>query len=221
MAPDPRQHKKFGDADRRKVMWILFVAAFVGCILLLPRIWRTPYTDVAVPVMVGTFLLGLITTGIWLAVQRKRRDGLLKAVQAARPGVPVILALGTSATREDALRAGVGTNGFNQWSGTSSLALAVLPDVVEVWVRGDQWPRWGIRRAGAEIGVRTMHLGSTRGPQPRGVIGLLVSDGERSVHCVPYYRTISGRRHVAHVEQALRDLGLNPAFYLTGSTGPV
>lgn len=214
MSVDPGRREKFSKSERRKVLWLGLATCVVSGAGMTVAAVREPDTYIAGPLTAGAVVLLIVLSAVLTApMYRKRRDGMLKTIQAARPNVPVVVAVGAGVTREDARRAGVSTDNLSPWV-TSTVALAVLPDLVEVWVWGDSKPRWAIRRAGAEISVEALGSGIKWAKTP-STPGIRVSDGERSVHCVPNYSGISRRNRMGHIEQALRDLGENPADHIT------
>jgi hypothetical protein len=213
MSSDPRPRQKYHASEHRKALWIGAASCVVSGVVLLVAALRDPYWYIAGPIAGGVLLLIVLILALMAPKYRKRREGLLKAVQAARPGVPIVPALGVSEIREDARRAGASTDNLSPWV-ASPVALAVLPDLVEVWVWGDSGPRWAIRRAGAQISAESLGSGSKWAATP-GTPGIRVSDGERSVHCIPYYQDIPRHNRIRHVEQALCDLGENPARHIT------
>lgn len=203
-----RQREKFDVTRHRTATWIAAAGAVVTVTFALLTLGRSegPY---AVLIFLGACVVLGLTAVVTAPLFRRRRARLPDAVRAAHPGAPVIPARSAPATRKDAGLAGAATDGLGKWT-TSTIALAVLPDRVEVWVRGDQRPRWAVRRADAEIGVESLRFPGQTPDLP----GIRMSDGERSVHFIPYYPDIRRRRQVAHLERALHDLGENPADHL-------
>ncbi|WP_166847087.1 hypothetical protein [Isoptericola sp. BMS4] len=104
----------------------------------------------------------------------------------------------------DAVDAGVGTQGLSRrW--TTVLAVAVVGDRAEIWICGDREPRWSVRLVPGRVEAREIAMGETSQP------GVRISDGTASASFVPHYGVGSS---IASVEQALRDLGEDPADHL-------
>lgn len=145
-----------------------------------------------------------VTTILLFFLYSYRRTRLADLVNDARPSATVIPCYASGGLRQEATEAGAMATGL-AWYLTTTLALTVLDDRVEVWVRGDREPRWAVMRAGMRIEVRGVLIGSNSQP------GIRIADTRAAVSFVPHYaRTGQGAR----LERALRDLGEDPARHL-------
>lgn len=162
--------------------------------------WQSDALLIALAAVAFVVLLVLLLLPRYVA----RRDRLLTQVRQARPSAVVVPAYSSRDVWSDAVEAGVSTRGITRtW--TTTLALAVVGDHVEVWVRGDREPRWSVRLKGARVEIRQIEMGQT------SQLGLRIFDGAKGVSFVPHYGLANS---VSSVEQALRDLGEDPADHL-------
>jgi hypothetical protein len=210
------QTTKFSTRKHRRRLWVGWA---LGCLLAVVGVatgLRYPSAtgrsfDERLTPLVGGIVAGVVICGVVIAIAVpilfRRLDMLVQFVSRARPGAAIIPGSGSKETRRDARRVGVSVR---RLGGTSILALAVLPDHIEVWARKDLTPRWTISRAGAEVGIISIEHSGV-GLKTRSLPGIRVSDGERSVHLFPGY---PGLDRPASRERALRDLGADPADHI-------
>lgn len=170
--------------------------------------WTTALASGAGGAAVAIIVLAVIAPIAWRTYAR-RRAGHLEAVQAARPGATIIPAF----TARDSL------NGLRQ-TDTSTVpvpkysavvAIAVLNDCVEVWVRGSGAPMGTIQRHGMVVRIGTV-------PRPRGSQqGIHLDDGTSSVTFVPHHPHTN---RATQFERALLALGEEPAQHVEHDSGP-
>jgi hypothetical protein len=150
----------------------------------------------------GIVVLAVIIPLAWRTYAR-RRTGHLEMVQAARPDATIIPAF----TGRDSLKGltSTGASGFRIPKYSVIVALAVLDDRVEVWVRGGERP-WGTvqRRC---LAVRVGMVTEPRWSRP----GIRIDDGTSSVAFVPHYPRTD---RATQFERALRALGEDPAIHV-------
>lgn len=162
--------------------------------------WRDDIVVLAVTV-VAVVLLGVVLLLSWFA---RRRETFVAQVRRARPGATVIPAYSARDLWSDAREAGVGTTGIARRLSTL-LAVVLVDDTAEVWIRGDREPRWSVRRTGAQVDFRELDMGRTSQP------GLRISDGSTGLSFAPWYARTNAFRSI---ERALVDLGEDPADHL-------
>lgn len=162
--------------------------------------WRVDASLIAVTAVAFVVLLALLILPRYTA----RRDRLVAQVRQARPAAVVIPAYSSRDLWSDAVEAGVGTGGIARRL-TTTLAVALVGDTAEIWIRGDREPRWSVRRTGARVELRQVEMGQT------SQLGLRISDGIRGVSFVPHYGVTNT---IGSVERALMDLGEDPADHL-------
>lgn len=187
----------------RRGRWLLgSVVVVVGVFSLVARYW---FED-AESRVAGLIAVGLVAllVAVLLSIYSGRRDRLMTRVVRARPAATVIPGYCSSDLRDDAIRAGVPTRGLAAFF-TTTLALAVLDDRVEVWIRGDRQPRWSVRRAGADVSLHRVWMGRSH------ALGIRVSDGDAAVTFVPHHEGVLG---FARLDRALRELGEDPGDHL-------
>lgn len=161
-------------------------------------------------VLAGLPVALLLAAGLVLLLAGRPRL-LARRVSRLRPGVPVIAAVTTIETRADARMSGAVERGWDELGG-SPVALAVLPDRVEVWAAGEDRPRWAITRRpefppAAVLG--TMPLSGVVRVQPTPA--LQFTDGVSRVTVLPVYSAFgvsAPARAMAAVQRTLAELGV-------------
>lgn len=153
--------------------------------------------------------LALLIAGALVAGLAGRPLLLAARVSRLRPGAVVIAARTTIETRADARLSGAVERRWDELGG-SPVALAVLPDRVEVWAVGEDRPRWAVLRRpeqppAAVLG--TLPVGGAVGVVPTPA--LLITDGRSRVTVVPVYsvRGSSPQRAAVDVQRALAQIG--------------
>lgn len=126
-----------------------------GALIRLPWLVQRNGGD-AVPLLVGVVLTLVIVTGVfaWLG-RRMRRQ--VAVVTRARGGATVVLAMTTPELLDEAHRLGVSTRRISA-TGSEHAVLAVLPDRVEVWFRGDGAPRWWVDLSSAVVTTEEVRI---------------------------------------------------------------
>ncbi|WP_402467242.1 hypothetical protein [Isoptericola aurantiacus] len=95
-------------------------------------------------------LLALVAVAVvgvlaWVAFASARVRGQVARVARHRPGVPVVVGRPTTALTAEAQRLRAGTRGLPpDCPDREHVVYAFLPDRVELWVRGDDAPRWWV-----------------------------------------------------------------------------
>lgn len=166
--------------------------------------WQENASFIAITAVAFVALLLLLLLPPALRFYRIRQERHVAQVRQARPDAVVIPAYSSRDLWSDAVDAGADPRGITRTL-TTTLALALVGDTAEVWIRGDQEPRWSVRITGARIEPQEIAMGET------SQLGLRISDGSTSVSFIPYYRRST---RVRAVERALQDLGEDPADYL-------
>jgi hypothetical protein len=149
------------DVSRRRRLYLVGVA-----IVSVAAIWRAVYllrtgSPSGVVIVVAVALIALIVV-VALVLQVARMRGVARRVTRARPGAVVVPALAPAELRSIAEALHVPVRGLGGVGGTP-VALAGLPDRVEVWVGRDDGPRWALPRAAVrEVWVQPATYGASR-----------------------------------------------------------
>ncbi|WP_123814953.1 hypothetical protein [Myceligenerans xiligouense] len=162
--------------------------------------WRVDASLIAVTAVAFVVLLVVLVLPPYTA----RRDRLVAQVRQARSDAVVIPAYSSRDLWSEAVEAGAGTGGIARRL-TTTLAVALVGDTAEIWIRDDREPRWFVRRTDSRVELRQIEMGQT------SQLGLRISDGVRSVSFVPHYGVTNT---IGSVERALADLGEDPADHL-------
>lgn len=136
------------------------------------------------------------------------RRRLARRASEARPGSTIISGNASADTKLDAPE-GVSRRGMR--IGGGPLVIALLPQTIEVWSRGDAAPRWTIDRAKAEVAVGYQRNGNA------SALGIFISDGAQTVRFLPADDSLGMFNEVGRVESALRALGEDPERHLKRS----
>ncbi|MEV7972328.1 hypothetical protein [Cellulomonas sp. NPDC089187] len=164
-------------------------------------------------VIVGVPLV-LIIAAVLVVVLAGRPRMLASRVARLRPGAVVIAAVTVIETRADARMSGAVERRWDELGG-SPVALAALPDRIEVWAAGEDRPRWAITRRvefPPTAVLATMPGAGTVNVQPTPA--LLCTDGVSRVTVLPVYSSVgatSPQRAQVSVHRALAELGAPPS----------
>ncbi|MFC8731957.1 hypothetical protein ACFT5B_05810 [Luteimicrobium sp. NPDC057192] len=149
------------DVSRRRRLYLVGVA-----IVSVAAIWRAVYlvrtgSPSGVVILVAIAVIALIVV-VTLVLQVRRMRGVARRVAQARPGAAVVPALAAAELRTVAEALHVSVRGLGGVGGTP-VALASLPDRIEVWVGRDAAPRWALPRdAVREVGVQPAGYGASQ-----------------------------------------------------------
>ncbi|WP_407320656.1 hypothetical protein UQW22_09235 [Isoptericola halotolerans] len=125
-----------GLAGLVSVLIVLLVLARIGRRLDTPGV----LTGLGVVLVVAT--LGVL---LWLAFVSTRVRGQVAHVARHRPGAPLVVGRPTAALTAEARRLRAGTRGLPpDCPDREHVVYAVLTERVELWVRGDDVPRWWV-----------------------------------------------------------------------------
>ena len=149
------------DVSRRRRLYLVGVA-----IVSVAAIGRAVYllrtgSPSGVVIVVAIALIALIVA-VALVVQVARMRGVARRVTQARPAAVVVPAVAPAELRTIAEALRVPVRGLGGVGGTP-VALASLPDRIEVWVGRDEAPRWALPRdAVREVGIRPASYGASQ-----------------------------------------------------------
>lgn len=189
--------------------WILAaIAGLLGTIVFVARAkahdagWRAALMSGAGGAAVAIIVLAIILPIAWRVYARRRTEHL-KAVQAARPGATIIPAFTARDSLKGLTLAGASNVPIPKHS--VIVAIVVLNNCVEVWVRGGEAPLGALQRPGMAVSIGTV-------PRPRwSQPGIHIDDGASSVTFVPHYAHAKRR---AQFERVLLALGEDPAHHV-------
>ena len=197
---------------RRRRIWLLAsVAVLLTLVVLFGRRDSEGVLEggagAAVPWVIAFGLIIALIAIIMPLLSGERRR-LVARVQAARPGATVIPGSASAETKVDAPR-GASRRGMR--FGGGPVVIAVLPQTIEVWSRGDTAPRWTIDRTRMRVAVGYQRNGNSTS------LGLFVDDGTQAVRFLPADESVGMFNEVGRVESALRALGEDPDQHLNRS----
>ena len=184
-----------------------------GALVRLPMLLAE--SDGSTTAMVLGLGLGvMIAVAVFGWYGRRTRRQLAK-VSAARPFAQVVLGMTTPELLTEARRLGVSTRRISATGGEHAV-LAVLPDGVEAWFRGDHAPRWRVdRTAGTSVRVEEVRIQLGTFEQVR------VADDRTAVEVVPVdprvSRLLSRAARRRQVDCLLNALGVQAGH--RGSSG--
>lgn len=142
--------RRLGATPRRALAGLAGLAGVAVVLAILLRSARVARHLDDPGVLAGLAVLGAVTV-LALAgsevVVRHRVRGQLAHVARLRPGATVVAGRPTTALTAEARRLRAGTRGLPPDAGERErVVYAVLPTRVELWVRGDDEPRWWVTR---------------------------------------------------------------------------
>ncbi|WP_277209406.1 hypothetical protein [Isoptericola croceus] len=184
-----------GLAGLASVLIVLLYAAYIG------RRLGDPGVLGGVAVLLAVAALAVAA---WFAVVSARVRGQVRRVARHRPGTPLVVGRPTTALTAEARRLRAGTRGLPpDCPDREHVVYALLTDRVELWVRGDDAPRWWVTLPASVATGSTRFGGST-------VDTLTVRDATAGLELVPTStaaRAWPSRAHrTAAVEQMLTHL---------------
>lgn len=195
-------------------MWIVAIAAGVVAVVVLAvravlhsRAHGGDWPTVLAQSGAGGAALAIVVlTAIaplaWRTYAR-RRTSHLEMVHDARPDATVIPAFTARDSLKDLTSTGASSLRIPKYS--AIVALVLLNDLIEVWVRGGGTPLGTIQRQG--MAVRIGAVPTPRWSQP----GIRIDDGTSSVTFVPHYPRTD---RATQFERALRALGEDPSNHV-------
>ncbi|ANC32642.1 hypothetical protein [Isoptericola dokdonensis] len=134
---------------------VLIVLLYAG---LIGRRLGDPGVLALVGVLLVVAALAVLT---WSGVVAARVRGQVRRVEHLRPGVPLVVGRPTAALTAEARSLRAGTRGLPpDTSDREHVVYAFLPDRVELWVRGDDAPRWWVTLP-APVATGTVRVGRT------------------------------------------------------------
>lgn len=186
--------------DRKTLYWavlVLFLVLSIGRLAI--HLSRDDYEGATVWI---ALLIVLAICVVTVIVVLGRARGLAAHVEKRRPGARVVPAFSTAETVDQARAAGASARKMMPMGG-SPVALAVVGDVIEVWVGRETGPRWAVRRTPGGVRAASGTYGT------RDVRAVLLSDGNTGVTVVPAYRPLRamGGGATDDVDRALMELG--------------
>ncbi|GAA1988863.1 hypothetical protein GCM10009718_28060 [Isoptericola halotolerans] len=138
-----------GLAGLASVLIVLLYAAYIG------RRLGDPGVLGGIAVLLAVAALAV---GGWAGVVATRVRGQVARVARHRPGTPLVVGRPTAALTAEAGRLQAGTRGLPpDCPDREHVVYALLTDRVELWVRGDEAPRWWVTLPAS------VEAGSTRG----------------------------------------------------------
>ncbi len=199
-------------ARQRRVIYVFGLLLIGG--VSIARIVTTPNfstTLIAIAVVVVTIL-------IWAVVAIPRAGIFAEKVRKRRPGITVIPGCISGDMVDYAREYGARARNWNGQGG-SPVALAVLPDVIEVWGPRGTEPRWTVQRVPGGVGIDTAIYGN------RFVRVVAIKDGTREASFVPAYnpaRAAGGLVVTEDLERAVAELseGSPWAVHVEGEDWP-
>lgn len=166
---------------RNTYVWWLVAIAVVSVVrlVLLVRSGEAGGAVIWIALMIVVALVVVV-----LAVQTGKVGKVVARVRAARPGALVVPAVSAAQMVDIARALGVPTRGLGAQGGTP-IALAVLPDRIEVWGRTDEVPRWWIPRST----VRSVHVApAVFGSRTLDAVWVMADAG--AIAALPAYRPL-------------------------------
>ncbi|PFG44293.1 hypothetical protein ATJ88_3015 [Isoptericola jiangsuensis] len=136
--------------------------------------------DPGVLALVGVLVL-VAAVGVlaWCGVVSVRVRSQVRRVDRHRPGAPLVVGRPTTALTAQARALRAGTRGLPpDAADREHVVYAFLPDRVELWVRGDDAPRWWVTLP-ADVSAGTTGAGRS------GLDALTVRDGAATLELVP------------------------------------
>jgi hypothetical protein len=186
-----RAPEKATESRRRTYGAVLGVVALVSVLRLLLTLRRG---GTGALVWVVAILVVAVVVVVTLAVVVRRVSGLAQHVARRRPGAVLIPAVTAGEMPDLAGSLGVSRRGLGGQGG-SPVALAVLPDRVEVWLRGDEAPRWWVARtASTTVRVAPAVFGARRRD------AVWVEDTGAALAVQPAYRPLRAQCGAARAE---------------------
>ncbi|MGC5167665.1 hypothetical protein [Luteimicrobium sp. DT211] len=195
------------EGRRRGYLWVLVAVAVVGVLRLAVQVGRDG-SDAAVWV-IAVLVVALVVV-VTVAVVLRRIGALARRVARRRPGAAVVPASAAAEMADVALALGASRRGISGQGG-SVVAVAVLPDRLEVWVGKDDEPRWSVPR----VQVASVHVASAVfGARHRDAVQVTVRSGAVVLAVVPAYRpmrSMAGSASRQDLERAVREISGAPA----------
>lgn|GEM_PF-1592304 len=177
-----------GLAGLVSVLVVLLVAARIGRRLDEPGVW------VGIAVLVTVAVLAVLG---WFGFTSARVRGQVRRVERYRPGVPLVVGRPTTALTVEARALRAGTRGLPpDCPDREHVVYAFGPDRVELWVRGDDSPRWWVTLP-APVATGTARPGS------RELTALTIRDAAARLQLVPTSHEARAWPSAAHREAAV------------------
>ncbi|PRZ06347.1 hypothetical protein BCE75_106216 [Isoptericola sp. CG 20/1183] len=184
------------------------LAALVSVLIVLlyaARIGRRIGEPAVVSGLVVVLLVAAVAVAAWFAVVSARVRGQVARVARHRPGAPLFVGRPTTALTAEARNLRAGTRGLPpDCPDREHVVYAILTDRVELWVRGDDAPRWWVTLP-APVAAGTVRSGR------RELDALTVRDASARLQLVPTSdaaRAWPSRAHraaaVAHARELLQ-----------------
>lgn len=124
------------------------LAAVVSVLVVLlysARIGRRIGEPGVVSGLAVVLVVAAVAVAVWFAVVSARVRGQVTRVERHRPGAPLFVGRPTAALTAEAQRLRAGTRGLPpDCPDREHVVYAILTDRVELWVRGDDAPRWWV-----------------------------------------------------------------------------
>lgn len=179
------------DVSRRRRLYLVAIAIFS-----VVSIWRLVHllrsgSPSGVIIVVALGLIALIVV-VTLVLQVARVRGVARRVSRALPGATVVPGLAPAELRTIAAALRVSVRGLGGVGGTP-VAVAALPDRIEVWVGRDSAARWTLPRGAVrEIAVQPASYGSSQvdAVWVTARTGRLWSGPDAAVVVLPAYRPL-------------------------------
>jgi hypothetical protein len=195
-------------------LWVAVVAVGLGAAARLAGtlISGTDLWPVVVGVGSGLVIVVLVYAGVAASVR-----ALLRRVTTQRPTATVVLTVPATSMVGTAARLGV-DNRVIKADGSKYVALAILPDRVELWAGKSTGPHWWVPRT--RDGVTLVH---TRiGRVTMDALRIAASGAHEQEIVVrpvplPIWRDFRRGHRQAAMEQLVRDLGHDPARVLSSA----
>ncbi|MDO8152343.1 hypothetical protein [Isoptericola sp. b408] len=177
-----------GLAGLVSVLVVLLVMARIGRRLDEPGVW------LMIGVAAAVAVLGVLA---WFGFVAARVRGQVRHVARHRPGAPLVVGRPTTALTAEARSLRAGTRGLPpDCPDREHVVYAFLPDRVELWVRGDDAPRWWVTLP-APVAAGTVR------PGRRELTALTVRDPAARLQLVPTSHEERAWPTAAHREAAV------------------
>jgi hypothetical protein len=151
-------------------------------------------------VVVALLVLAALCVLVWVAVVAARVRGQVRRVGRHRPGAPLVVGRPTTALTAEATSLRAGTRGLPpDHADRDHVVYAFCGDRVELWVRGDDAPRWWVTLP-APVADGTARVGA------RELTTLTVRDAAARLQLVPTSASARAWPSAAHRAAAVEQV---------------